>query len=284
MLYQLATYSFWFAFVGLLVASAIYVLEITRGKPTNIPYGRIVSVTAWIFLTASIGMFSSYHSGTSLSGSNVLVLLAWALVLIYFILGFMFKFTRYGTLFVPAATLLLFAAQVLAPGRGDLTPYPELVTAQMDSAMIGYHVLLITFGNALLLVGSMAAVLYAYQAKALRSKRPPLWLKSLPSLANIEKLWIRVLTFGLPIYFSGQILGVTRAITVDAQGWFFDVRIVLSGAILIVYSVALFLYYRAKTDSLIIAHISLLGAALIVILMVLARILPVGFHIFGAFS
>jgi len=284
MLYGLATYSYWIAFVGLLIASAIYVLELTRGKPTTLPYGRVASVMAWVSLTASIGLYSTYHGGTPLSGSNVLVLLAWALVLVYFVLGFLLKFTRYGTLFIPAATLLLFVAQVIAPARGQLVPYPELVTAQMDSAMIGYHVLLITFGNALLLVGSIAAVLYAYQSKALRSKNPPTFLKSIPPLANIEKLWIRVLSFGLPIYFAGQILGVTRAITVDAHAWFWDVRIIISGAILIVFSLALFLYYRAKTDTVLIAHISLLGAVLIIVLMVLARTLPVGFHIFGAFN
>jgi len=284
MLYEIATYSYWIAFVGLLVASAIYVLEIVRGKPTAFPYGRLVSVLAWISLTASIGLYSSYHGGTPLSGSNVLVLLAWALVLVYLTLGLLFKFTRYGALFIPSATLLLFVAQVIAPARGQLAPYPDLVTAQMDSAMIGYHVLLITFGNALLLVGSIAAVLYAYQSKTLRSKNPPNFIKLFPPLANIEKLWIRVLSFGLPIYFAGQILGVTRAITVDAHAWFWDIRIIISGAILIVFSLALLLYYRARTDTVLIAHISLLGAVLIILLMILARTLPVGFHIFGAFN
>jgi len=194
------------------------------------------------------------------------------------------KLPRYGAIFVPVAAMLLFVAQIIAPVRGNFAPYPELISTQMDSAMIGYHVLLITFGNAFLLIGSLTALLYVYQSRALRSKTPPQFLKSLPPLANIERLWIRVLSVGLPIYFAGQVLGVTRAIAVDAQGWFLDVRIVLSGLILIVFSLVLFLYYRAKTDNVLTAWMTLLGAVLITVLMVLARTLPTGFHIFGVFN
>ena len=284
MLYQLAGYSYWIAFCGFLMASAVYVMEVTRRKPMTFPVGRGLIIISWIALTASIGLSSVYHGGTLLSGSNVLVLLAWALMLVYLALGHWMKLRRYGVVIVPVAALLLFIAQILSPASGNFAPYPEAVTAQMDSAMIGYHVLLITFGNALLLIGSIAATLYLYQSSALRSKTPPAFLKSLPPLANIEKLWIRVITVGLPIYFAGQILGVTRAIVVDAQGWFLDIRIIVSGAILITFSLALFLYYRAKTDTVMIARIALVGAVLIIILMVLARTVPSGFHVFGVFN
>ncbi|MCL2526109.1 MAG: cytochrome c biogenesis protein CcsA [Coriobacteriia bacterium] len=284
MLDQLATYSYWAAFTGLLMASFIYALEIVRRRPTSRPFARIITALSWVMLTASIGLSSIHHSGTLLNGSNALVLLAWALVLIYFVLGHIMRFHRYGVALVPAGAFLLFVAQIIAPASGQLAPYPELVTAQMDSAMIGYHVLLITFGNAFMLVGSIAAGLYIYQSSALRSKNPPAFLKSFPPLANIEKLWVRVLSIGLPIYFAGQILGVTRAIVVDAQGWFVDIRIMISGAILIVFSLVLFLYYRAKTDTIMIARMVLFGAVLIIVLMVLARALPSGFHVFGAFN
>lgn len=282
--FYLGTYAYWIAFIVLLMASAVYVIEVVRKRPFSVPTARILSLVAWLALTASIGFTSVYHEGTHLSGSNMLVLLAWAMVLAYFFIGHIMKFHRYGSLFVPVSALLLFIAQVLAPARGDFAPYPEFVTAQMDSTMIAYHVLLITFGNALLLIGSLAAGLYLFQSNALRSKNPRDWLKSLPPLANIEKLWVRVLSVGLPIYFAGQILGVTRAINVDAQAWFLDVRIILSGAVLIVFSLALLLYYRAQTDTVMIARIVLFGAALIIVLMVLARTLPIGFHVFGVFN
>lgn len=284
MLYELATYAYWAAFCGLLMASAVYVLEITRGKPASFPYGRILLLVSWITLTVSVGLSSIYHGGTLLSGSNVLVLLAWALVLAYFVFGCLMKLPRYGALFVPVAAILLFVAQIIAPARGNFAPYPELISAQMDSAMIGYHVALITFGNAFLLIGSLTALLYLYQSHTLSAKTPPRLLKAFPPLANIEKLWIRVLSIGLPVYLAGQVLGVTRAIAVDAQGWFIDVRIVLSGIILLVFSLVLFVYYRAKTDNITTARITLVGAVLIIVLMILARTLPTGFHIFGVFN
>ena len=151
----------------------------------------------------------------------------------------------------------------------------------MDSAMISFHVLLIVFANALLLIGSVTAALYLYQDWALRNHKNTSLSRALPPLANIKKLWTRVLSIGLPIYFAGQLLGVTRAIVVDAQGWYFDIRIVLSGAVLIVFTVALLLYYRGRTATVPIARLSIVGALLILVLMIVARVLPVGFHIFG---
>jgi len=283
-MYQAATFLFWTSFCGLLMASVVYAHEIIRRKQATKPVARVLSVISWIALTASIGLASAYHGGTQLTGPNTLVLLAWALILVYFILGFFLKFKRYGALHIPLAAALLFVAQIIRPAADSIAPYPEAFSAQMDSAMIGYHVLLITFANALFLVGSIAAALYTYQAQALSKKKTNALLKSLPPLANIEKLWVRVLSVGLPIYFAGQMLGVTRAIAVDAPSWYLDVRMMLSGAILIVFSAALYLYYRGKTDIVLIARIALVGAALVIVLMILARTLPVGFHVFGVFG
>ncbi|MCL2680398.1 MAG: cytochrome c biogenesis protein CcsA [Coriobacteriia bacterium] len=280
-MYQLATILFWISFCGLLMASVVYAIEIIRRQQATKPIARVISVISWISLTASIGLASVYHGGTPLTGPNTLVLLAWALVIVYFVFGFFLNFNRYGAVLVPVAATLLFVAQIMQPGVGNLAPYPDNFSAQLDLSMIGLHVFLITFANALLLVGSIAAALYLYQAHALSQKKTNALLKSLPPLANIEKLWVRVLSVGLPIYFAALALGVTHAITVDAQGW---LRIALAAAILVVFSTALCLYYRGKTDIVLIARLTLVGAALVVLLMVLARALPTGFQIFGAFG
>ena len=283
-MYQIATILFWTSFCGLLMATVAYGLEVLKRKKAGKLIARVLLVASWISLTTSIGLLSVYHGGTQLTGPNTLVLLAWALVLVYFVLGHFLKFSRYGVGCTALAALLLFIAQIIRPAADSLAPYPETLSAQMDSALIGYHVLLITFANALLLVGSIAAALYLYQASALSRKQTNGLLKSLPPLANIEKLWVRVLSVGLPIYLAGQALGVTRAIVVDAQSWYLDIRIMISGAILLIFSVALFLYYRGQTDIVLIARIALVGAVLVIILMVLARTLPTGFHVFGVFG
>ena len=272
---------FWIAFCGLVMASVVYVQHIVKRSRASVPIARMLSALSWLLLTVSIYHSSRYHGGTPLTGPNQLVLLAWALVLAYFLLEYLLKFRRYGAVLIPVAAILLFVAQLIPSSRGNLAPYVETISAQMDSAMISFHVLLIVIANALLLIGCITAALYLYQDWALKNQKNTKVSRALPALANIKKLWVRVLSIGLPIYFAGQLLGVTRAIVVDAQGWYFDIRIILSGAVLIVFSVALFLYYRGRTATVTSARLAFVGALLIIMLMIAARVLPVGFHIFG---
>jgi ABC-type uncharacterized transport system permease subunit len=279
---QTAIILFWLAFCGLLMATVVYAFEIIRHRRASVLAARVLTALAWLTLTASIGLNSLVHHGTPLNGPNQMVLIAWALVLVYFLFEYLLKFTRYGAAFIPLAAALMFTAQIIAPKSNSIVPTPTTVTAQMNSAQVSIHVLLIIFANALLLIACMAGVLYLYQDRALRRHSNSALARALPPLANIERLWLRVLSIGLPIYFAGQVLGVTRAIVVDAHLWYADIRIILSGAVLILFGLTLLFYIRGRTQVITLVRLSVAGGVLIAILMIIARSIPIGFHVFGA--
>ncbi|MDR1776020.1 MAG: cytochrome c biogenesis protein CcsA [Actinomycetes bacterium] len=273
---------FWLAFCGFLMASVFYVYWIVRHATASNIVPRVITVLAWVALTASIGMRSVVDGGTRLNGPNQLTLIAWALVLVYFLIEYVLRFSRYGAILIPVTAVLLFVAQVVAPGLVSAAPTPLNISEQMNSVNVVLHVLLIVFGNAMLLIGCVASGLYIYQASSLRKHRNSTLSRALPPLANIERMGLRIAGIGLAVYFAGLIMGITRAIVVDAHLWYTDARIMLSGAVLVVFMVSVLGRRLGRLSGLAAAHIACAGGVLVLLLMVLARTVPVGFHVFGA--
>ncbi|MDR1412906.1 MAG: cytochrome c biogenesis protein CcsA [Actinomycetes bacterium] len=286
-MHTLSIILFWAAFCVFLLASSAFAHNLVRPHLFSERTGRIATVLAWLLLTASIGLShasaAQLGGSTPLTGSNQLVLVAWALVLAYFLLTYVLKFPRYGAALIPLTAALMFVAQII-PSRSavpGLAPTATTVTSQMSSAYVTLHVILIIFGNALLLIGCVAAALYLYADHALRAHLNSALARALPSLGNIERLTVRVISIGLPIYVMGMALGVTRAIVVDARLWWADPRIILSGAVLVIFVTYLVVQLRQRLSAVTTSWMAVGGGVVIVVLMVLARTLPYGFHIFG---
>ena len=91
---QAYIFLYWLAFCGLIMASVVYAMQITRRTKASVPYARMLSAISWLLLTVSIYFASRYHGGTPLTGPNQLVLLAWAVILLYFLFEYLLKFRR----------------------------------------------------------------------------------------------------------------------------------------------------------------------------------------------
>lgn len=274
---------FWVSFAGFTAASVLFGYQLLLRRTVAVPPQLVTGISA-VALTGSIGFHSSFNEGTPLTGANQLILAAWALVVLYFVIEYGFKFKTYGGVLVPIAVAGLGIAQIVGTGKESIAPVPEVITQQMDSAGIGFHVLLIVFANALFIIGSVASALYLYQDRQLRTHGTGLLARRLPSLANLERLSSKVLTSALPIYLAGQLLGMIRAINVDAQGWWADPRIMMSGLVFFVFSGYAILFMRNKTSGAATAWIAVVGGVLVIILMIVARTLPIGFHVFGVIT
>jgi hypothetical protein len=83
------------------------------------------------------------------------------------------------------------------------------------------------------------------------------------------------------VYTAGLSLGIVRAMQVDVGGWWLDPRIMMSGVVLLTFAVYLVMVYRHDVSSRTSAWVAVTGFAFVVILAIIARTLPVGFHIFG---
>ena len=283
MLETASLHSFWLSFVFLLAASVLFARQMLMGEQRmGSMVGKIITGLAWVSLTLSIAFNSMVHHRTPLTGANTLVLIAWLLVLVYFAIEYLFRFKLYGAVLVPISAVLLFIAQVVAAiGGGAANVAPAQVSEQVNNTVTTFHVLLIIIGSVLLLIGAVASALYLYRDHGLRTHKTNVLSRRLPALANLERLASRLITVALPVYFAAQILGITRAIVERVPHWYFDLRIMFSGVVLGVFIAYGALYHRQKTSGVTTAWIAVAGGVCVIVLMILARTLPVGFHTFG---
>ncbi len=271
----------WFALALYIVATILYGYQFVLRRPVTAWWARFCVGAGFICQTVSIGLHSTVTEGTELTGANSLVLASWVIVLVYFVVEHVIRIRIYGTFLVPLAVVLLIIAQLMGIGGSEA----ELTTEQarqLDSWRVGIHVGLIFLANVGFLVSAASSAFYLIQDTQLkRHKTTPIFRK-LPSLAQTQKIARRAVVLAYPAYTVGLVLGIIRAIETDVQGWWGDPRIMLAGVVWAVYGTYLVLVYRREVSARTAGWISLGGFAVVIVVAVLARTLPVGFHIFGA--
>ncbi len=273
---------YWFAFASYVVASVLYAYQFALRRSKVAWWARFATGAGFLMQTLSIGANSVANDGTPLTGANQLVLASWALVLLYFAMEHLMHLRAYGAFLVPAAALLMAIAQLMGgAGSGALTPPPADVANQLNSWGIAFHVALIVFANAGFIVGAVSSMLYLYQESQLKHHRSNRMSRRLPSLATLETVSRRAIALAFPVYAAGLSLGMIRAIQVDVGGWYFDARIMMSGIVLMTFGTYLTIVYRHNVTSRTTAWVAVTGFVFVVILAIIARTLPVGFHVFG---
>lgn len=278
---QVSFVAFWFAMALFAGATVLYAYHFATKRSSLAKYVTLSTGLGFLALTTSIGLRSTVTHGTQLNGANVLILMAWALVLVYFVLEHVMRVKVYGTLLVPVALAVLLVAQLLGASTGVLR---ELTPAQqnlLDNWRVGMHVALIAFANAGFIVGAAASLLYLVLERQLKHRKNTKLFNRLPSLAQTDMVARRSVVWAYPVYTAGLLLGVMRAIETDLQGWWADPRVVLAGLVWVVYGLYQFMRWRKGWAGRSAAYISLAGFVLVVVLAVVARTVPAGFHIFG---
>lgn len=277
---QLAVFTAWLTLGLLIGACVLYAYQFLLRRGHLAWWARFLTGAGTITLTISIGLRSTLSHGTVLTGPfNTLVLLAWALLIVYFVVEHLVKIKVYGTFLVPVAVVLLVVAQFLSGAT------PAGLTAEelrlLDSWRVGFHVALILFANAGFAVGGAGSGLYLVQDAQLKAHKTSAIFRRLPSLTQTQTLSRRAITLAYPAYTAGMLLGVLRAMETDVQGWWADPRIMLSGLVWLVFGVYLVRVYRHGISARSAAWIAITGLVLVVIVAIVARTLPVGFHVFA---
>ena len=274
---QFSIVAFWFATVLYAAATVLYGYWFLSKRRTYSWYATFLTGAGFLCHTASIYSRSVATEGTLLNGPNTLILLAWALVLLYFAMEHLIKVKVYGTALVPVSLVLMTVSQLLhAAGRGTVTASPLV-----ENWKVGIHVALIIFANAGYFIGAVASLAYIVQERQLKGHKTSVLFRRLPPLGAIDTLARRAIAFAFPAYSSGLLLGVVRAIETDPPGWWADPRVMLAGLVWIVFGAYLFLHYRGRASSRTTAMIAIIGAAMVLVLAIVARAVPAGFHIFG---
>ncbi len=275
LLVQISVVTFWFAFALYVAATVLYGYQFILRRQKVGWWARFFTGAGFILQTISIGVSSSMSNGTLLDGPNQLVLASWALVLLYFVMEHILRIRSYGAFLIPLAVTAMAASQLFAGGQG-LKPGDPLY-----GGYVGFHVLMIVFANAGFLFGAVSAGLYLYQDTQLRNHKTNRFSRKLPSLAVLQLVARRSIAFAFPVYTAGLSLGIIKAIQEDVSGWWLDPRIIMSGIVLVTFATYLVMVYRREASSRACAWVAIAGMVFVIVLAVVARTLPVGFHVFG---
>jgi ABC-type transport system involved in cytochrome c biogenesis permease subunit len=270
----------WFAFALYVGATVLYAYQFLLRRSQVTWWARFLTGAGFIAQTLSIGARSMATHGTQLTGANQLYLAAWALVLLYFVMEHVIRLKVYGAFLIPVAVVLMTVSRLISGSAAGIALSPaqeQLITGWQT----GFHVALIVFANAGFIVGAVSSMLYLLQGRSLKGHRSNVVTRRLPSLATLQTVARRSIALAFPVYTAGLFLGVLRANEQDVNGWWQDPRVMGAGVVWATFGVYLWLTYRHEVSSKTSAWIAILGLVFVVIVAILARTLPVGFHVFG---
>jgi len=277
---RLEVLTMWFAMALYSGATVLYAYHFLSKRASFSWYATFLTGAGFILQTASIGLHSSSTEGSRLYGPYSIVLAAWALVLVYFVVEHLVRLKVYGVVLVPAALLLLLAAQILGASASAVKPNPEEL-ALLDSWRVGVHVALIVFANAGFAIGAAASAAYLGLELQLKKHRTSTLFKRLPSLAQTDLVARRAISFSFPAYTAGLMLGVLRALETDVAGWWADPRVMVSGIVFAIFGFYLYLHYGRGASGRSTALVAVFGFVFVVALSIIARTVPAGFHVFA---
>ncbi len=278
---EVAFVAFWLAMALYAGATVLYAYQVATKRAALSAYATLATGAGFVLHTASIGLQSTATDGTELTGANVLVLMAWALVLVYFILEHLMKVKTYGALLVPAALVVLLVGQIMGASRGVLADLSADQAALLDSWRVGIHVALISFANAGFAVSAVGSLLYLVLERQLKHHKSSKLFNRLPSLAQTDSVARHSVFWAFPVYTAGMLLGALRAIETDVSLWWADARVVLAGLVWLAFALYEFMRWRKGWAGRSAAYLSLIGFALVIVLAIVARTIPAGFHVFG---
>ena len=280
MLAQASTVLFWFSLALYIGATVLYAEQFVLRRSKVGWWARFATGAGFICQTASIGLLSASLNTTRLTGANQLMLASWALVLLYFVMEHVIKIKVYGAFLIPVAVIFMVAAQLLGGPAAAAAMTPEQ-QALLANWRVAIHVALIVFGNAGFAFGAVSAALYLWQEGQLKAHKSTIVTRRLPSLATLQLIARRSISFAFPVYTAGLLLGILRAVDESVPSWWFDPRVMLAGLVWLTFAIYLWVIYRRDASTRTSSWIAIFGFVLVVIVAILARTVPSGFHIFG---
>jgi ABC-type transport system involved in cytochrome c biogenesis permease subunit len=277
---QASVVLFWFALALYIAATVLYAYQFVLKRSSVGWWARFFTGAGFICQTLSIGAHSIATGGTQLNGPNQLMLASWALVLLYFIMEHLIKIKIYGTFLIPVAVVFMAASEVIG-GLAGPTELTATQQTQLASGRVAFHVALIVFANAGFAFGAVSAALYLWQEGQLKKHRSSIVTRRLPSLATLQTVARRSISFAFPVYTAGLLMGIIRAIEQRVPAWWFDPRIMMSGLVWLIFGVYLVLVYRQNVSTRTSSWVAVVGFVFVVILAIIARTFQGGFHVFG---
>lgn len=179
------------------------------------------------------GMEKSHFPMTDMKES--LAFFAWTVSLCFFVSYLRYRIRALGLFLLP-----LVAALMLGTIFIQSSPIPTI----LESFWIYFHVTFLILAYGMFFVTFVAGLLYLFQERELKSKKPKTFYYRLPSLNLLDDLFYKFLIVGFGSMTLGILAGVIWAKQDWAKGWESDAKVI---ATMITWAIYLVLIYLRTT-------------------------------------
>lgn len=265
----------WLAYLLYAAAFAVFLIGFFTQRPGMNRIGLIVAASGLVAQTLGI-VFRGVEAGRFpfVGLYESLVLVAWAVVLVWHVLESFTKIKAVGLYVMPVVLVLLtFALISYDPPRG--------MVPALRSDIVIVHVIVMLAAIGCLYVAGGAAIIYLIEEALLRRRKTGGVLGRLPSLATLERLIYHATLLGLPFLTMGMAAGVIRAETFKVPGWATDPMVLLSAAAWAVYLALIAGRVRGDWSGRAVSWLAVAGLVLLLVIRFAAVPYLSGFHTYG---
>jgi len=266
----------WLAYLLYAAAFAVFLIGFFTQRPWMNRLGMIVAAVGLVAQTLGIifrGVDAGHFPFAGLYES--LVLVSWAIVLVWHVLESFTKIKAVGLYVMPVVLVLLTIALV------DYNPPTGLAPAlRSDIVIVHVSVMLVAIGC--LYVAGGAAIIYLSEETLLRRRKTGGVLGRLPSIASLDRLIYHATALGLPFLTMGMAAGVIRAETFKVPGWPTDPMVLLSAAAWAVYVALIAGRVRGDWSGRAVSWLAVTGLILLLVIRFAAIPYLSGFHTYGS--
>jgi len=266
----------WLAYLLYAAAFAVFLIGFFTQRPWMNRLGMIVAAVGLVAQTLGIifrGVDAGHFPFAGLYES--LVLVSWAIVLVWHVLESFTKIKAVGLYVMPVVLVLLTIALV------DYNPPTGLAPAlRSDIVIVHVSVMLVAIGC--LYVAGGAAIIYLIEETLLRRRKTGGVLGRLPSIASLDRLIYHATALGLPFLTMGMAAGVIRAETFKVPGWPTDPMVLLSAAAWAVYVALIAGRVRGDWSGRAVSWLAVTGLILLLVIRFAAIPYLSGFHTYGS--
>ncbi|HEX5641888.1 MAG TPA: cytochrome c biogenesis protein CcsA [Thermoleophilia bacterium] len=265
----------WLAYLLYAAAFAVFLIGFFTQRPWTNRVGIVVAAAGLVAQTLGLvlrGVSAGHFPFSGLYESMVLV--AWAIVLVWHVLEAFTKIKAVGLYVMPVVLVLLTVALVSYDPPAGLVP-----ALRSDVVIVHVAVMLVAIGC--LYVAGGAAIIYLIEETLLRRRKPGGVLGRLPSLAALDRLIYHATLLGLPFLTMGMAAGVIRAETFKVPGWPTDPMVLLSAAAWAVYLALIAGRVRGDWSGRSVSWLAVAGLVLLLVIRFAAVPYLSGFHTYG---
>jgi cytochrome c-type biogenesis protein CcsB len=220
----------WTALVFYAWGILLTVPSVIRRRPTLSPATLAALGLGLLLHAAALGTEAAeIHRLPVTDVRSALSFFSFLATLAFFFVYLRYRITALGLFMLPLVFVLTLIS-ALHPQRPFANPAFRggWLLIHIASIFLGYTAFLLTF---------VAAIMYLFQERELKSKRPRALYYRLPSLEVCDELYSRSLVFGLPFLSLGILTGFVWASRTWKGPWEFDPKVLASLATWLVYLV-----------------------------------------------